>query len=75
MYATKGLRIMAKKLIFVSFVDKTSGAYAKVFSPEPFCDEWVVKVYNHLGQHMDASDYFTNDRDDAIGTASVVDCY
>lgn len=32
-------------------------------------NEYVVRFYNHKGVHMDASDYHTDDKDDAIGTA------
>lgn len=32
-------------------------------------NEYVVKFYNHQGVHMDASDYHTNDKQDALDTA------
>lgn len=32
-------------------------------------DEWVVRFYNSEGVHMDASDYYTSDKDDAYSTA------
>lgn len=32
-------------------------------------DEYVVRWYNHQGVHMDASDYYTGDKQDAIDTA------
>lgn len=32
-------------------------------------EEWVVKFYNSQGVHMDASDYHTNDKQDALDTA------
>lgn len=32
-------------------------------------DEWVVRFYNSKGDHMDASDYYTSDKDDAYLTA------
>ena len=31
--------------------------------------EYTVKWYNSQGVHMDASDYFTNDKEDALATA------
>ena len=34
--------------------------------------EYIVRFYNHRGVHMDASDYFTDDREDAIGTAKLM---
>lgn len=34
--------------------------------------EYRVQFYNHRGVHMDASDYFTDDREDAIGTAKLM---
>lgn len=33
--------------------------------------EYVVKWYNKDGVHMDASDYFTDDKEDALATARV----
>ncbi len=32
-------------------------------------DEYVVKFFNHQGVHMDASDYHTSDKQDALDTA------
>lgn len=33
-------------------------------------DEWCVKFYID-GKHQKRADYFTNDRDDAVGTAKL----
>ena len=33
--------------------------------------EYVVRFFNHKGVHMDASDYFTNDKKDALNTAKI----
>lgn len=33
--------------------------------------EFTVKFFNHLGIHMDGSDYYTNDEADALATARV----
>jgi hypothetical protein len=55
------------KCIFQTIPKLMDGAYAKVYSPNE-CGEYVAKYYNHRGVHMDASDYFSNDREDAIFT-------
>jgi hypothetical protein len=33
--------------------------------------EYTVKFYSSDGTYMDASDYFTNDKDDALATAQL----
>lgn len=33
--------------------------------------EYVVRFYNSQGIHMDASDYFTSDKEDALSTARI----
>ena len=47
-----------------------SGNKAKIYWDSDL-KEYVVKFYNHLGTHMDASDYFTPDRADAFGVAGM----
>jgi hypothetical protein len=50
--------------------DQKSGCKAKVYWNSEY-REFVVRFYSHRGEHLDASDYYTDDREDAIGTATV----
>jgi hypothetical protein len=54
--------------IIAKFLDTKTGAIAKVYR-DPEWNEYVVKYFNHNGVHMDASDYHTNDKQDALNTA------
>ena len=45
----------------------TTGKQAKVYGPNDY-GEYVTRFYVN-GKHMDASDYFTDDKQDAIDTA------
>jgi hypothetical protein len=56
------MRLLAK------FTDKTSGSFSKVYRNVEW-NEYVVKFYDAAGTHMDASDYFTSDKSDAMETA------
>lgn len=47
--------------------EKINGKQTKVYGPNVH-GEFVVKFYRN-GEHMDASDYFTDDKDDALATA------
>ena len=45
-----------------------NGASAKIYFDADY-EGFVVKFFNYLGDHMDASDYFASDKDDAYATA------
>lgn len=47
-----------------------TGKTAKVYRNTDW-DEYVVRFYNHLGTHMDASDYHTNTLAYTINTATL----
>ena len=53
------------------YTDK-GGSSSKVYYNSDL-REYTVKWYNVRGVHMDASDYFTNDKEDALATAQRVD--
>lgn len=56
--------------LIAEFADKITGARAKVYWDSAW-REYVVKFYNSSGEHMDASDYHTDDKSDALGTAGL----
>lgn len=56
------MRVIAK------FLDTKTGATSRVYRNAEW-EEYVVRFYNHEGVHMDASDYHTSDKQDALNTA------
>lgn len=52
----------------VQRLDHPDGNFAKVYYDYEW-GEYIVKFYNHRGVHMDASDYHTDSKEDAILTA------
>jgi hypothetical protein len=52
------------------FRDTKTNAVAKVYRDAEW-NEYRVKFYNSAGTYMDASDYHTNDKEDAMNTAGI----
>jgi len=46
------------------------GNYTKVYRNIEW-DEYIVHFYNHQGVHMEAADYHTDDKQDALSTAQL----
>lgn len=59
--------IMGLKLT-ATFKDVETGAISKVYRDAEW-NEYRVRFYDKNGIHMDASDYHTNDKEDALLTA------
>lgn len=52
------------------FRDSKTNVVAKVYRDAEW-DEYCVKFFDSNGRHMDASDYHTNDKEDALNTAGI----
>lgn len=56
--------------MIAEFRDTTTDATARVYE-DAVRDEYCVKFFNANGKHMDASDYRTDDKEDALNIAGI----
>lgn len=61
---------MSRRLVHKHTI--SDGNFSKVYYDYEW-GEYVVEFYNHKGVHMDASDYHTDSKEDAILTAEYLD--